>query len=90
MWHVDICLLELCFHLEKVYIRLPYTDLQKDSQKTYQEATTKQSLILNDTESACSGPIAAYVELFDCRLGSAGRSQALVTTSAPLRPKMKL
>lgn len=28
------------------------------------------SVILNETESACSGPVSAYVELFGCRPGS--------------------
>lgn len=48
------------------------------------------SLILNETESACSDPVSPYVELFGCRPGSSGRSQALVTTSVHLRPYRKL
>lgn len=42
-WSVDICFLELCFLLEKAHIKLLYTDLQKDSQRTYQEATATSS-----------------------------------------------
>lgn len=40
-------------------------------------------------QSACSGPTAAYVELFDCRLRSSGRSQAPEGSDHRISPETK-